>query len=285
MFAVSTALSVTTALLLAACAGNGQGLDSNGQPLQPGSGGAGPLTADFDSIQAHVFTPICTVCHIGAGAPHGLRLDAADSYNLLVGIPSDEVPSLLRVKPGDPSSSYVIQKLEGHAAVGERMPLGGPYLAGDVIAVIRQWITDGAMRTSAAAATASFTVNSIAPSPDDVLHESPPQVMIGFNRELDVTRVDAGSARIERLTSHEADAPMEVVPARIAVPSVNRRALLLWPNRPLTPGRYRVVLRTSSVSAVTDIMGAPLDAAPHGTNPPAAAPDEWASLFDVEGAP
>jgi hypothetical protein len=35
------------------------------------------------------------------------------------------VSSLLRVKPGDPSNSYVIQKLESHAAVGERMPLGG----------------------------------------------------------------------------------------------------------------------------------------------------------------
>jgi hypothetical protein len=275
MFTVTTALFATAALSLAGCAGNGQGLDANGQPLQPGSSGSGPLTAVFDSIQAHVFTPICTVCHIGAGAPHGLRLDAADSYNLLVGVPSAEVPSLLRVKPGDPSNSYLIQKLEGHAAVGDRMPLGGPYLSGDVIAVIRQWITDGAMPTSAAAATASFTVVSVAPSPNDVLHESPPQVMIGFNRELDVTRVDADSARIEHLTSPEGGAPVEVVPARVTVPSVNRRVLLLWPNRPLAPGHYRVVLRTSAESTVTDIAGAPLETA-H---------DEWITLFDVEGTP
>jgi len=273
IWSTTTALIATAALSMTGCAGNGQGLDANGQPLQPGSSGSGPLTADFDSIQSHVFTPICTVCHIGASAPHGLRLDAASSYNLLVGVPSDEVPSLLRVKPGDPSNSYVIQKLEGHAAVGERMPLGGPYLSGDVIAVIRQWITDGAMRSSTATA-AAFTVSSVAPSANEVLHETPLPVMIGFTRDLDVTRIDADSASIEHLTSAEADAPPEMVPARITVPSVNRRVLLLWPNRPLAPGHYRVVLRTSSGAPITDTAGAPLQSR-----------DEAVTMFDIEGTP
>ena len=258
----------------AGCAGSGQGLDANGQPLQPGSGGSGPLTADFDSIQAHVFTPICTVCHSGATAPHGLRLDAANSYNLLVGIPSEEVPGLLRVKPGDPSNSYVIQKLEGHASVGERMPLGGPYLSADVIAVIRQWITDGAMRSGAAAAVASFSVDGVAPSPNEVLPASPPQVMIGFSRELDVTRIGAESALIERLASGEGGVTPAVMPARITVPSANPRVLLLWPDQPLPPGRYRVVLPMGADSAVTDIAGARLDA--H---------QERITLFDVGSTP
>src|SRR5271167_2962162 len=131
------------ALVVAACAGNGEGLDANGRPLAPG-GGTVPLSADFAAIQANIFTPICSVCHDGGGAPEGLRLDAADSYNLLVGVPSTEVPSLLRVKPGDPVNSYIIQKLQGHAAVGAQMPLGGPYLSADTIALIQQWITDGA---------------------------------------------------------------------------------------------------------------------------------------------
>jgi len=110
------------------------------------------LSADFDSIQANIFTPICSVCHVGGGAPEGLRLDAADSYTLLVGVPSTEVPTLMRVQPGDPDDSYIIQKLEGHAAVGAQMPLGGPYLSSDTIGVIRQWITDGAPPSAAAAA-------------------------------------------------------------------------------------------------------------------------------------
>jgi hypothetical protein len=61
-----------------------------------------------------------------------------------IGVPSTEVPSVLRVAPGNPDASYLIQKLEGHAAVGARMPFGGPYLDTATIAVIRQWITAGA---------------------------------------------------------------------------------------------------------------------------------------------
>jgi hypothetical protein len=120
-------------------------LDSNGRPLGEGDEPTGPLTARFGSIQSHVFTPICSVCHAGGSAPQGLRLDAANSYAMLVGVASSEVPSLNRVAPGDPDNSYMVQKIEGHAAVGARMPFGGPYLDPEVIAQIRQWVTDGAM--------------------------------------------------------------------------------------------------------------------------------------------
>src|ERR1700724_2905779 len=85
-----------SAALLAACAGNGVGLDANGQPLGSGSGVPPPLTADFQSIQDNVFTPICVRCHSGAGAPEGLALDAAHSYALLVGVPSDEAAGVVR---------------------------------------------------------------------------------------------------------------------------------------------------------------------------------------------
>jgi len=142
-------------LTLASCGGgSGDGLDSNGRPLVPGSGGSttAALTPDLASIQSHIFTPICSVCHAGGSAPQGLHLDAANAYANLVGVPSNEVPALLRVSPGDPADSYIIQKLEGHAAVGARMPFGGPYLDDATIAVISQWITNGAPQTAPAAA-------------------------------------------------------------------------------------------------------------------------------------
>src|SRR5260370_28039480 len=82
----------------AGCAGSGQGLDQNGQPISSGGTTGGPVTADFQSIQANVFTPICSVCHIRASAPEGLQLDAPHSYNLLVGVPSSEQPTLMRAK-------------------------------------------------------------------------------------------------------------------------------------------------------------------------------------------
>src|SRR5215467_13320092 len=94
---------VVLVFCLAGCtAGNGNGLDQNGRPIDEGGGG-GALTATFSSIQANVFTPNCAIsgCHSGAAAPHGLRLDEGRSYALLVGVPSAEVPPLMRVNPGN----------------------------------------------------------------------------------------------------------------------------------------------------------------------------------------
>src|SRR5271154_1643729 len=125
------------------CAGNGQGLDQNGQPITLGGGSGGPVTADFQSIQDNVFTPICSKCHIGASAPEGLQLDAAHSFNLLVGVPSAEEPNLLRVKPGDPDESYMVLKIEGAAGIeGNQMPSGETPLPQATIAAIRQWISN-----------------------------------------------------------------------------------------------------------------------------------------------
>src|SRR4051812_6597413 len=92
---------VIGAPLLASCGGSGMGLDENGRPGNGGSGGS-TLTADLQSIQDHVFTPICTACHAGAAAPLGLRLDEASAFAMLVNAPSVEVPSLRRVSPGNP---------------------------------------------------------------------------------------------------------------------------------------------------------------------------------------
>lgn len=132
-------------VLAAGCGGgSGAGLDANGRPLGEGDDPSGPMTASFTSIQSHVFTPMCTACHAGAAAPQGLRLDATNSYALLVGANSSEVPALKRVAPGDAANSYLIHKLEGHQAVGARMPFGGPYLDAASIALIRQWINNGA---------------------------------------------------------------------------------------------------------------------------------------------
>ena len=70
---------------------------------------------------------------------------AANSFNALVGVPSIEVPGLLRVEPSNPDDSYLVQKLEGTAAVGARMPLGSPNpLNAALIADIRAWIAAGA---------------------------------------------------------------------------------------------------------------------------------------------
>ncbi|HET6267363.1 MAG TPA: hypothetical protein VFG11_06560 [Acidobacteriota bacterium] len=129
------------------CAGNGQGLDQNGNPIGGGGGGGLPVAFEptFTNIQNNVFTPICTQCHIGASAPQGLRLDEANSYASLVGVPTVESPSFLRVKPGDPDNSYIIRKLEGGPdIVGGQMPLNRTPLDQPTINAIRIWIAQGA---------------------------------------------------------------------------------------------------------------------------------------------
>ena len=249
---------LSLSLILVACAGKGSGLDAGGRPLGSGGGGGGAITADFSSIQENVFTPICTVCHAGGSAPQGLRLDSANSFNLLVNVPSTESPSILRIKPGDPDNSYLIQKIEGHASVGAQMPLGGPPLAADVIAAIRQWVSDGAQPAVASAAPAVFKILSTAPAAQDLLDESPPQVMIAFNQELDATRIDPGALRLERIGAAGADAPAEPVDAQLSLPAPNPHALLLTPRQSLPAGHYRVLLRTAPGLGLADINASSL---------------------------
>jgi hypothetical protein len=129
--------------LVAACNGSGEGLDENGQP--PGAEASGPLEPTIDSIQAHVFGPICSPCHQGATAPENLMLsDTQTSYDNLVNVRATEYPVLFRVSPGDPDNSYLIHKLEGTQEMGAQMPKGETPLSPETIAVIRQWIANGA---------------------------------------------------------------------------------------------------------------------------------------------
>jgi hypothetical protein len=276
-------------LLVAACAGNGAGLDSNGRPLVPGGTQPPPLAANFESIQANIFTPICTVCHAGGSAPVGLRLDAAASYNLLVGVPSTEVPALLRVKPGDPSNSYLIQKLEGHAAVGAQMPYGcpntQPCLTASTIAFIRQWITDGAPPAVAVAAAGvaaaglngSMAVTAIVPGSMESLSAPPPQIMIAFNHELDVSQLATHTVHLERVVAGTMPAGIERVPARLSVSSANLRALMIWPSYPLSAGHYRVVLDAGSSADFSDVAGRTIALGTAGENG-----ETVISTFDVE---
>jgi hypothetical protein len=107
----------------------------------------------IESIQANIFTPTCFAgCHTGptGGAlPGGMDLSNTDaSFNSLVMMPSLQQPAVFRVLPGNPDDSYLIRKLEGTAGIsGQQMPRGGaPPLDPAQIAVVRQWISDGANR-------------------------------------------------------------------------------------------------------------------------------------------
>lgn len=99
------------------------------------------------TLQSSIFTPRCSSCHNGSGAvlPGSMNLSSASATAAaLINVTSQQVVSLKRVTPGDPNNSYVVQKLEGTAAVGARMPFGGPFLDQATINQVRDWIQAGA---------------------------------------------------------------------------------------------------------------------------------------------
>ncbi len=60
-------------------------------------------------------------------------------------VPASQIFLRLRVDPGKPDDSYLVQKLRGSSSInGGRMPLGAPPLAADEISGIVEWIENGA---------------------------------------------------------------------------------------------------------------------------------------------
>ena len=104
-------------------------------------------TVTLTQLEQNIFTPICSVCHTGQGTslPGSMNLTAGHVYASLVNVASVEQPNVKRVAPGDPTNSYIIEKLEGAPGIsGSRMPLGGPYLDQATIDMVSTWISQGA---------------------------------------------------------------------------------------------------------------------------------------------
>jgi methionine-rich copper-binding protein CopC len=248
----------------AGCAGNGEGLNQNGQPISSGGNPGGPVTADFQSIQDNVFTPICSQCHIGASAPEGLQLDADHSYNLLVGVPSNEQPSLLRVKPGDPDNSYMVRKIENVNGIsGQQMPLMEMPLAQATIDAIRQWITNGAPNAPSAAAKAAqmFAVQTTAPVDKASVKTPPAQILVTFTQDVDASLVNDTTVSLARIDSESTAAGgATVMPASARLAPMNPAVLLITPSTRLQPGVYRVALRGAGGGALANMNAATLGA-------------------------
>jgi hypothetical protein len=285
--------TLTVAVALTGCAGSGEGLNSNGVPISSGSGNNQPLMATWQSIQEQVFTPICSPCHSGPGAPEGLMLDAAHSYADLVGVPSAEVPTLVRVKPGDPDNSYIIRKLtNAPGIVGVQMPFGEPPLPQSTINVIRQWITSGAPQGSTSTAMAvkapmglqsrnqntppaAFSVNFTWPT-DAAYVESPlSHILVAFNHEIDASLVNYMNLTVERVGpvgAMSSSAQPLSIPSYAALAEGNPDAAIITPVAPLLPGVYRVVIRGIGGGALADLNAQTL-----GT--------DYSFTFTVDGSP
>jgi hypothetical protein len=104
------------------------------------------LSADVQPI----LTANCALsgCHAGGNPQQGQNLSAGQTFANVVNVASNELPTMDRVEPGQPDSSYLVHKIQGtHLQVGgsgDRMPRGRSPLSQGDINVIRAWIQAGA---------------------------------------------------------------------------------------------------------------------------------------------
>ena len=105
-------------------------------------------------LQTQIFTPICSGCHNGVGTnlPGVQNLTAGHTFANIVNVASLEVLTLKRILPNDPANSYLVQKIEGTATSGGRMPFGcsgttGPNACLDqaTIDLVKTWVSQGAL--------------------------------------------------------------------------------------------------------------------------------------------
>jgi hypothetical protein len=266
-------------------AGSGEGLNVAGRPLD--EGGDVPLAPTLESIQANVFDPFCIVCHSGAGAPQGLRLDAANSYVNLVGVASREVGSLPRVAPGDPDGSYLIRKLEGTAADGGRMPLGAPPVPQATIGFVRQWIADGAPADSGSIPAGAPVIVSLTPAPGSP--DFPAQIVAGFDRDIDMSTVNSLTFSLIRSGGDDrfddgTDVAVTGVP--VALSPVNARvAIMDLGGVAPVEDLYRVTLTGSGPNVILSVDGAALDGEYGGTLPSGDGTEggDFVAEFEVRG--
>ena len=144
--------------LLAAC-GGGDEIEAGGSGIDAGVGDD-PLAIDesvaagsLDQIHRELVAQRCSgqpgLCHNGQFEPN--LSTPALFYEYVVRRPALEKADRLRVAPGDPDASFLVDKLRNRD-VGTQMPLGAEPLAEDEIALIERWIEDGALRRPGAEA-------------------------------------------------------------------------------------------------------------------------------------
>jgi hypothetical protein len=234
-------------LMVVACGGGSGSTASSMMP--PAAGQSPPLMATFDSIQSNIFTPLCATCHSGANPPVNLNLDATHSYSDLINVPSTEQSTIVRVKPGDPMNSFLVQHIQSD----------GDGASPTDLTFIEQWITDGAPPGASLMSMAEkFEVASVEPDMGDQLSEAPAHIIVGFTQELDATRIDGASAVLERMANDGSENTK--IAARVAILAGNPRAVIVTPASPLVPGGYRLMIDAPNGTAVGSIGSAGLNA-------------------------
>ncbi len=109
-----------------------------------------PAAVDFRKQIEPLFKQRCYACHAGTKQLGGLRLDSREAA--LAGGYSGAV-----IKPGNAAASRLIALIDG-TAKEKAMPMAGPRLTAEQVALVRDWIGQGAQWPASAA-----TVSAVKP--------------------------------------------------------------------------------------------------------------------------
>jgi hypothetical protein len=209
-------LGVLAALALCAAA-----LGACSAPIDPGGDARDeeedldPLTSipdevtpgSLDDLYRKVIQPSCAgqagLCHSGQFEPN--LSTPALAYANLVERPGIEKRDQLRVVPGDPAKSLLVDKLRDRDVISV-MPLGAKPLSEEDIQAVEAWIVDGAKRFPDA-------------SPPERIDQPPEEPVLGIFDEADVRLDVGGSVAVQpgdrvvfRMTTHDFETPDEEVP-------------------------------------------------------------------------
>lgn len=158
---VLPAALLTAALLplgTLACGGGGGGGTTSGGGGVPGTTCPTGTVVANPTFQAHIYPALVSSCGSGTSSCHGvsnppaghLRYDtgAAEVWaNLVNAVPSNAPAGYFRVKPGDVSKSWIIEKVTSDnpgGGFGQRMPLAAPNLCTPTVDTWKNWINAGA---------------------------------------------------------------------------------------------------------------------------------------------
>ena len=106
---------------------------------------------DYDTMIAPLFRKNCVRCHSDPTPPQWLRLTSYEGV-IAGGVRRNEVVAC------NPAASLLMSKVSPTPSVGKRMPYDGPpYLSAPQIAMLSQWISNGATRSCSVPAACGDT--------------------------------------------------------------------------------------------------------------------------------
>lgn len=120
-------------------------------------GGVNPIgpptgrTISYSQEVQPIYDTHCASCHVAGGLGSGfggsaMRLTAGESHTTTVNQASSQRPDLLLIKPGESAASLLFLKVSTDTPPsGDTMPIFGPKLTSTELAILRDWIDQGAV--------------------------------------------------------------------------------------------------------------------------------------------